>query len=83
MRTSLGLVCAALLLAACAVSDDRVFTFYRNSPIDATMRIHMATFDSKDGEAYNRENCDIAADLFMKQPGVTARYWCEKGRYRK
>ena len=79
-----ALASAVGMAAGCSLpSEAGVFTLYRNSPIDATMRIHMATFDSKDGEAYNRGNCDIAVDLFAKQPGVTARYWCEKGRYRK
>lgn len=44
----------------------------------------MATFDANDaGPDYNRENCAIAARLFMAQPGVTVRYWCEAGRYRE
>jgi hypothetical protein len=88
MRRLLAMTASASavgMAAGCSLPSDAggVFTLYRNSPIDATMRIHMATFDSEDGEAYNRVNCDIAVDLFMKQPGVTARYWCEKGRFRK
>lgn len=47
------------------------------------MRIHVASFDARDGEKYNSENCQIGKDLFQAQPGVKARYWCEKGRYRK
>jgi len=46
------------------------------------MRIHVATFDSDDGDKYNEENCRMAMELFQKQPGVKVRYWCEKGRYR-
>lgn len=46
------------------------------------MRIHVATFNAADGDAYNRENCQIAAELFAGQPMVTSRYWCEKGFYR-
>jgi hypothetical protein len=45
------------------------------------MRIHIATFDAKDGDAYNRENCNLASKLYQGQPGVTVRFWCEKGRY--
>ena len=26
-------------------------------------------------------NCDIARQLFQNQPGVTVRYWCERGRF--
>jgi hypothetical protein len=47
------------------------------------VRMHIATFDAEEGEEYNRENCQIAQDLFQKQPGVKVRYWCEMGRYRK
>ena len=46
------------------------------------MRIHVATLDSKDGDEYNHENCEVARELFQRQPGVTVRYWCEMGRYR-
>ncbi len=64
-------------------SGDQVFTLYRSSPLDANMRIHVASFDASDGEKYNRENCELAGQLFKAQPGVTVRYFCEKGRYRK
>ena len=72
----------ALALAACKPADgDATYTLYRGS-VTEPMRIHVATFDSADGEDYNRKNCDIARSLFQAQPGVAV-YWCEKGRYRK
>jgi hypothetical protein len=78
---------AVLLLAGCGASldtsDGQVFTLYRDSAIDASMRIHVATFDAENGEPYNRENCDIAKNLFLAQSGVQVKYWCEKGRYKK
>jgi hypothetical protein len=70
------------MLVAKAGNDD-IYTLYRNSPIDPNLRIHVATFDAEDGEAYNHENCEVARKLFVGQRGVTALYWCEKGRYRK
>lgn len=69
--------------SAKASTDAGVFTLYRNSTVDAEMRLQIATFDAKDGEAYNRGNCWIAAELFKGQPGVKVRYWCEKGRFRE
>lgn len=72
---------APLALSAAAATDDEVFTLYRNSAFDATMRIHVATFDTDDGRDYNAQNCQIAADLFGEQDGVVVRYWCEPGRY--
>ena len=68
-------------LAAC--SDDNAYTLYRDSPISASMRIHVATFDTSDGDAYNKENCQLAERLFQQQPGVTVKFWCEKGTFKK
>jgi hypothetical protein len=59
----------------------RLHAIYRNSVVGAGMRLHVATFDAGDEAAYNRENCQIAADLFKSQPNVGVRYWCEKGRF--
>ena len=76
--------CAILLVGATlAGCTDTSYTLYRNSVIDQGLRVHVASFNAADGEAYNRENCDIAARLFQQQPGVTVKYWCEKGAYRK
>jgi hypothetical protein len=33
------------------------------------MRIHVASFDPSESPDYNRENCDIAADLFSLSMG--------------
>ena len=65
------------------VSEDQVYTLYRNSITGQGKRFHVATFDADEQEDYNRGNCEIAKDLFQKQPGVTVKYWCEKGYYRK
>jgi hypothetical protein len=45
------------------------------------MRNHVATFDAAEDKDYNRNNCEIARDLFASQPGVQVRYWCERGRF--
>ena len=82
------LTIAALLLGffqfsqALAQSDKEIYTLYRSSAIDTSMRLHVATFDAKGTESYNRENCLLAANLFAAQPGVKVRYFCEKGRFR-
>lgn len=76
-------VAAALALsgtaAAAPVGD--TYTLYRNSVLDAKMRLHIATFDSTDGASYNRENCDQARELFQGQAGVKTKFWCEPGRF--
>lgn len=66
-------------------SEDDVFTLYRSSALNggATWRIHVATFDTSDGETYNLGNCETAKSLFQNQPRVTVRYWCEKGYFRE
>jgi hypothetical protein len=82
-RTVRLLPVAALLLGGCAGEDDSSYTLYRNGVSDEAARYHVATFDSRDGEKYNQGNCQVAVGLFQSQPGVTTRFWCEKGRYRK
>ncbi len=78
----------ALLICGCD-DESNIYTLYRDSPVGKDMRIHMATFDSKDktyggtSEDYNRENCKLAASLFQAQPNIVTTFWCEKGRYRK
>lgn len=65
------------------VSEDRVYTLYRNSVTDENMRLHVATFDADEKEDYNKGNCDIAQELFQNQPGVNVKFWCEKGYFKK
>jgi hypothetical protein len=81
----LALVMGAWLYAGVSRAD--AYTLYRNSALDmnadgqSAMRIHIATFDAKESGTYNQENCETARKLFQQQPGVTVKYWCEKGRY--
>ena len=71
------------IFAGCS-SDSDTFTMYRNSVIDRSMRIHVATFNAAvGGDKYNSGNCDLAASLFASQDGVKTRFWCEKGTYKK
>lgn len=76
----LGLIISALV--GCE-SSENFYSLYRNSVLDSSLRIHVATFDASDGLKYNMENCQTAADLFQKQPGVNTKFWCEKGNFRK
>lgn len=83
-----GALCLGALstLAIAQASEDETYTLYRSSVVDVHFRIHVATFDAEgeeNMEAYNRENCFLASDLFQHQPDVKVRFWCEKGRYRK
>lgn len=73
---------AMLLLQGCTTGGDS-YTLYRNSPLDPSMRVHVATFEAADGEKYNQENCALASDLFGAQPGVTSGFWCEKGKFKE
>ncbi len=72
--------CIASLLG-CTAGD--AYTLYRGSPIMDSARVHVATFDTSDGAAYNMENCQLAAKLFQQQPGVVVNFWCEKGTFKK
>jgi hypothetical protein len=71
------------MVAACKPADgDTAYTLYRGSGT-GPWRFHVATFDSAEGENYNKENCENAQSLFQQQPGAMFKYWCEKGHYRK
>ena len=70
-----------VFLMGCSQSES--YTLYRNSIADEFERIHVASFNAKEDEKYNQENCDIAKELFQKQDGVKTKFWCEKGVFRK
>jgi hypothetical protein len=76
-------VLATASAAAGCSNSESTYTLYRNSTTDESMRLHVATFDSADGEKYNQGNCDVARELFQRQEAVKTRFWCEKGRFRK
>ena len=63
--------------------DADVYTLYRNSVLDPTRRLHIATLDAAEGAEYNTENCNLAANLLKRQGGVTTGFWCESGCYRE
>lgn len=76
------LVVMFVLVFLVGCKDSNVFSLYRSSPLDPSMRIHLATFDADESSPnYNQENCEIAAGLFAQQQGVSVRYWCEKGEF--
>ena len=84
------LVFLALTLFGVSCGSGAVATLYRDSvsggqfdPDSQNARIHVASFDSANGNDYNWENCTVARDLFQSQDGVKIKFWCEKGRYRK
>ena len=87
------LVTVTCFLVACSGSDvpeDQVFTLYHNIDAAETVRIHVATFDANRNptemsESFNRRNCEQAQALFQSQllTGTKAKYWCEKGRFKR
>ena len=79
----MGAMCFMVLgIVLLGCSDGNVYTLYRNSPRNEHVRLHVATFDANEEDKYNNENCVLARDLFAAQQGVTARFWCKKGRFR-
>jgi hypothetical protein len=80
LRTLLALLVVSVV--GCS-SDSKTFTLYRNSVTDENMRVHVASFNASDGEAYNKGNCEQAQQLFQAQPGVKTKFWCEKGAFKK
>ena len=82
LEATLALIVLCGMLTACQGQDASTFTLYRTSVLNDGARVHVATFDAADGEAYNRENCNVAAGLFGGQSGTRSRFWCEKGPFR-
>ena len=80
MTKAIWAMAALAILAGCGDGD--VYTLYRSSVVAGVERVHVATFDAKGRRDYNEGNCAIARDLFVAQPSVIVRYWCELGRYR-
>ena len=88
---TVALTCA-LSAGACGRSD-RIYTLYRSSPVNDSLRIEVATFSADESGLYNRDTCEQAQSLFQHDndgrlsefPGVAVkvRFWCEKGRFRK
>lgn len=79
----LAALLSLLTLASCSQGNETTFTLYRSAFAGDAVRLHIATFDADDSRDYNRQNCEIARDLFQSQPGVSVRYWCELGRFRR
>ena len=81
------------LIAGCR---DRAqpFTLYRNSNVDASMRIYFATFDANGSAGdYNMTNCEMAARLLNANIHALAKanqrpdpaslgFWCEPGQFK-
>jgi len=80
MKSVLTSLLVILFLSACS---DNTYTLYRTQVRNENARTHVATFDAKEDESYNKGNCQIAQELFQKQPEVIIKYWCEKGKYKK
>ena len=76
------IIFSSTLFSVSYADEKQILTLYRNSLLNSEMRIHIATFNSKDGYAYNSENCFLAAKLFQSQRGVKTLFWCEKGNFR-
>ena len=71
-----------ILVSGCS-SDNETFTLYRNSVTDENMRVHVASFNTTEGKAYNKGNCEQAQQLFQAQPDIKTKFWCEKGSFKK
>jgi hypothetical protein len=88
MKYRVALFIIMLCITACN-EQSATYTLYRNSPLEQDpsspdyMRVHIASFNTLEGEEYNRANCESAKELFQNQTGVLSKFWCEKGTYKK
>lgn len=75
----LGVV--TVMMSACNGSGP-TYTLYRNGVGQDTLRVHVATFDAKELDEYNRETCEQTRELFQIAPNARSQFWCEKGRFK-
>ena len=71
----------ATLLTLVSCGDGATYTLYREGRYGGPDRVHVATFDAYGSSEYNLHNCEYVVARVMAQPGVTERYWCERGRF--
>ena len=45
-------------------ASERVFTLYRNNHNNPAIRVHVATFDTKNSKEYNKLHCNKAVKYF-------------------
>lgn len=57
------------------------YTLYRSNLTSDSLRVQIGVFNARGAEADNRRNCDLARSLFEDQPGVRARFLCERRMY--
>ena len=73
----------AVIFADSAFAAETIYSLYRTSLVDGITKVHIATFDTKNGGNYNFENCQLATELFQNQSDVKTKFWCEQGRAQK
>lgn len=90
MGRGFGGLAAACFIVACSgsgISEDQVFTLYRNVPPEPNARTHFATFDvDRAGlsEGFNSISCwETQALLQDSKEWEGVKFWCEKGRFHK
>ena len=68
------------------VTDDNIFTLYRNNDMNPKIRIHVGTFDSNNGASYNSFHCEKVVQFWNKDAkSRTSKelHWCEKGYFKE
>lgn len=77
---ALWLLALLTVATGCSSHDGReTYYLYRNA-IAGNERVHVATFDAKQGGDYNEENCMIVRGLMERQLGVQVGYWCSPAK---
>ncbi|WP_140870684.1 hypothetical protein [Sphingomonas oligophenolica] len=94
MKAILFAVLSAAALLGCSAGNGSTATLYRNSPFDASLRVHFASFDASESDPnYNIGNCRMVSRLMNanitasakaegKPRDESAGFWCEEGGFR-
>jgi hypothetical protein len=88
-----AIVFSFVALSACGFpssSEAEPETLYRNSQVDGSMRIHVATFDAENSNLhYNLLNCQMTSKVLNanveklnpERKRQRVGFWCEKGTF--
>jgi hypothetical protein len=87
-RNSASIVSQALVPSASGQFEGKIYTSYRNPPLDHTMRAHWAILDAGEPRGYNEKKCEMVAQMRNTKlspldaaGGPFIGFWCVKRLY--
>lgn len=67
-----------LFLEGCSKNDTVIYNLNVESKINPNLKIHIATFDSDEGENYRKASCNETAKLLQENSSGMNLFYCEQ-----